>query len=149
MGEDEGDYEVDFVRGLNGNLHYVKKPVYPPSKPKHRPTITEEIHRPRQPFHQELVVEEETDYASSSSDSDAADNDGGDNRIGGYEEDLSTRRQFRPLAAPSRKNSRNRRITVTVEDASDSECEDEFDSPWRNRHPSPGQWMEPVEPYYG
>merc|ERR1712176_329516 len=36
-------------------------------------------------------------------------------------------------------------LTFLVEDASDSECENEFDSPWRNRRPSPGQWMEPVE----
>jgi len=37
-------------------------------------------------------------------------------------------------------------VTVaTVEDASESECENEFDSPRRNRRPSPGQWMEPVE----
>lgn len=35
--------------------------------------------------------------------------------------------------------------TVVVEDASDSECEDELlSSPWRNRRPSPGQWMEPI-----
>merc|ERR1712187_1104792 len=36
-------------------------------------------------------------------------------------------------------------ITVLVEDASDSEYEeDEKEAIWRNRHPSPGQWMEPV-----
>merc|ERR1711937_1004693 len=38
-------------------------------------------------------------------------------------------------------------LTFLVEDASDSECENEFDSPWRNRRPSPGQWMEPVEAF--
>jgi len=38
------------------------------------------------------------------------------------------------------------RIQVIVEDASDSETEDEFyNSPWRNRRPSPGAWIEPVE----
>lgn len=38
---------------------------------------------------------------------------------------------------------------VVVEDASDSECEDEvLNSPWRNRRPSPGQWMEPIAYYY-
>jgi len=35
--------------------------------------------------------------------------------------------------------------TVVVEDASDSECEDEFKSYIRNRRPRDGEWMEPVE----
>merc|ERR1712014_416966 len=111
--------------------------------------IAEEIHRPRQPIHQALVVEEaETDDESLSEDSDAPDNDSVDDRIG-IEQDLLSLEKHRPIAAPSRKHSsRKRRVTVIVEDASDSECEDEFDSPWRNRRPSPGQWMEPVEPYY-
>lgn len=45
------------------------------------------------------------------------------------------------------KRGRNRRkVTVVVEDASDSEDEnDELKSVWRNRRPSPGQWIEPVE----
>jgi hypothetical protein len=40
-----------------------------------------------------------------------------------------------------------KRVTVIVEDASDSEAEDDLNnSPWRNRRPSPDeQWMEPVE----
>lgn len=32
-----------------------------------------------------------------------------------------------------------------VEDASDSECEDEFKDTWHNRRPQPGKWIEPVE----
>jgi hypothetical protein len=41
---------------------------------------------------------------------------------------------------------KNKLATVIVEDASDSESEkDELRSVWRNRLPSPGQWMEPVE----
>merc|ERR1712232_597412 len=44
------------------------------------------------------------------------------------------------------KKPRRRKVTVIVEDASDSEYEDDkLDSIWRNRRPSPGQWMEPVE----
>jgi len=39
---------------------------------------------------------------------------------------------------------RRRRVTITVEDASDSEYEDEYSSVWRNRRPSSGEWMEPV-----
>lgn len=45
----------------------------------------------------------------------------------------------------SKKPSR-RRVDVIVEDASDSEYEDkDLNSVWRNRRPSPGEWMEPVE----
>jgi hypothetical protein len=40
------------------------------------------------------------------------------------------------------------RVTVIVEDASDSESEDdEFNSVWRKRRPSPGEWMEPIEDF--
>jgi hypothetical protein len=40
----------------------------------------------------------------------------------------------------------NSKRTVIVEDASDSEYEDEeLNSVWCNRRPSPGEWMEPVE----
>jgi len=152
--DEDSDYEVDIVRGKDGHLYYVKKPIYTQpkskSKPKSQPTITEEIDRPRQPIHQDFVVEEaETDDESSSEDSDAPANHGADDRIG-HGPDLSSLEMHQPIAAPSRTHShRKRRVTVIVEDASDSECEDEFDSPWRNRRPSPGQWMEPVEPYYG
>ncbi|KAG7364532.1 hypothetical protein IV203_037734 [Nitzschia inconspicua] len=45
----------------------------------------------------------------------------------------------------SKNGKKKKKITVIVEDASDSEYEDEFKSPWRNRRPSPGEWMEPVE----
>ena len=41
---------------------------------------------------------------------------------------------------------RRSKVTVIVEDASDSEYEnDEMNSVWRNRRPSPGQWMEPID----
>jgi len=41
-----------------------------------------------------------------------------------------------------------KKVTVIVEDViSDSEDEDEFQSVWRNRRPSPGQWIEPVEDF--
>ena len=48
---------------------------------------------------------------------------------------------IRELAQDTRRD----RFTVTVEDASDDESEqDPFKSVWNNRRPSPGQWMEPV-----
>lgn len=47
-----------------------------------------------------------------------------------------------------KKKSRKKKITITVEDASDSEYDDDFSSPWRNRRPGPGEsWIEPVELY--
>jgi hypothetical protein len=45
------------------------------------------------------------------------------------------------------KDKKEKKIAVVVEDASDSEYNDEYKSPWRNRRPSPGQWMEPVESF--
>lgn len=42
----------------------------------------------------------------------------------------------------------SRRVTVVVEDASDSEYEDDdrtINDAWRNRRPSPGVLMEPVD----
>jgi hypothetical protein len=46
------------------------------------------------------------------------------------------------------KTKRSRRVSVVVEDASDSENEDDdLKSIWRNRRPSPGQWIEPIEFY--
>jgi hypothetical protein len=54
------------------------------------------------------------------------------------------------MGKDSTKPARRRRETVIVEDASDSENEDEeLNLVWRNRRPSPGKWMEPVESMYG
>ena len=54
---------------------------------------------------------------------------------------VSHQQPIRELAQDTRRN----RFTVTVEDASDDESEqDPFKSVWNNRRPSPGQWMEPV-----
>ena len=44
------------------------------------------------------------------------------------------------------KNKKNKKkLTIIVEDALDSEYDDDYNSPWRNRRPSPGEWLEPVE----
>jgi hypothetical protein len=61
-------------------------------------------------------------------------------------EETSTTLPRKKLAKPKlpRKKSK-KRVTILVEDASDSESEDEFKSVWRNRRPSPGEWIEPIE----
>merc|ERR1711976_774269 len=47
-----------------------------------------------------------------------------------------------------KKQAAKKRITVIVEDASESEIEeDELMSGWRYRRPSPGEWIEPVEEF--
>lgn len=49
-----------------------------------------------------------------------------------------------PSRVEVKKSKKKKKITVIVEDASDSE--NEQDSIWRNRHPSPGEsWMEPIQ----
>ena len=46
----------------------------------------------------------------------------------------------------AKKGKKKQKIVITVEDASDSEYEDDFASPWRNRRPGPGEsWIEPVQ----
>lgn len=53
----------------------------------------------------------------------------------------------RSASGSRKKRPSRRKVTVIVEDASDSENEDESKSYWRNRRPSPGLLMEPVEDY--
>jgi len=58
---------------------------------------------------------------------------------------IPIRRSF--VNVPRRRSSgrKKQKVTVVVEDASDSESEDEYKSAFRNRRPSPGEWMEPVD----
>lgn len=162
--DEEEDYDLQIVRGRDGNLYYVKRQ----KSPRHQqtPTITEETHqrRSRQPLRSEIVEEESDEieddqYQYESADTDA--NSGNAStafeqefvreREGELERHSPTQHRQRIRHRPHRKkSSQKRRVTVIVEDASDSECESEFDSPWRNRRPSPGEsWLEPVEAFYG
>jgi hypothetical protein len=56
-----------------------------------------------------------------------------------------------PRRIPIRKSSKDQKRKqkgILVEDASDSESEnDDLKSIWRNRRPSPGQWMEPIQSF--
>merc|ERR1712085_56732 len=170
MGENETD-DYDLVWGSDGRLYYVNKP-YRQQQQQHRPgSITmEEI---RSPTEDDSCREEEYFSSSTSSDADSASDAGEDDARSVAMSRRSQDELPRAIAARSSTRTRTdtgsniatngttvsrrttanqrspRRITVTVEDVSDSECESEFDSPWRNRLPSPGQWMEPVESYRG
>jgi len=52
---------------------------------------------------------------------------------------------FAPVQIPIRPSMRRKKVTVVVEDASDSESEDLRSSERNRLVPSPGQWMEPVK----
>ncbi|KAL3942291.1 MAG: hypothetical protein SGBAC_003500 [Bacillariaceae sp.] len=54
-------------------------------------------------------------------------------------------RSIRQERLVSGKDKRNKNSSMLVEDASDSESDDDYKSVLRNRRPSPGEWMEPVQ----
>ena len=141
--DDNDDYKIEIAYGRDGNLYYVKRPIHSQQKGRRQPTIREEkTNRFTREFQPDPVIAEES-HNDSDPETDSDDED--------YL--MRQRRPIQPIEqrhgrSHLRKKSPKRRITVTVEDASDSECESEFDSPWRNRRPSPGQWMEPVDPFY-
>jgi hypothetical protein len=59
--------------------------------------------------------------------------------------DVGAPQHYLPKQSKKEKKSK-KRMTMIVEDASESEAEDdEFHSVWHNRRPSAGEWMEPVE----
>merc|ERR1712194_511327 len=134
------------------------------------------VNRQRQECRPTIAEESDSDYSSSDSSShpDYSSSDSSSDSIqSDVEEDdvADAIRRMRPRLVPlarenhpsrasyysqrtttasPKRSGRRRRGTVTVvtvEDASGSECENEFDSPFKNRRPSPGQWMEPVESY--
>jgi len=49
------------------------------------------------------------------------------------------------LPLPKKKQLKSSVLVGDVEDASDSECEEEFNDYWHNRRPQPGKWIEPIE----
>lgn len=53
------------------------------------------------------------------------------------------------VKVPNDKSTKKKQITITVEDVPFDEDEElkELHSVWRNRAPSPGQWMEPVDSF--
>merc|ERR1719240_2467019 len=55
---------------------------------------------------------------------------------------------LRERSTSGKDKRKQQKVSVLVEDASDSESEDDdYKSVWRNRRPSPGQWMEPIKSF--
>lgn len=149
--DNDENNDIDIIRGVDGNLYFINRLPSPRQEHRLPQSIPEKNRRFSREFYPAPIVEEESvtesghGYELLESDVDADLNrmptnaDTAPNNLG-----KNTRNQRNKH--PYRKRSKQR-ITVTVEDASDSDCENEFDSPWRNRRPSPGQWIEPVESY--
>jgi hypothetical protein len=134
--------DSQIVRGSDGRLYRLRKSVEDDaySPPLAGQKLYRDEHTVRKPIRRELQLEEES--------------------LPSVDEPLhfaaSTRQPFMPVTESLRKPSRTlekipskprrKRITVVVEDASDSEYEnDEHKSTWRNRVPSPNEsWMEPI-----
>merc|ERR1712224_980186 len=170
---DDDDYELDIVRGRDGNLYYVKRPIstkknqQQQQSPQHKqqPTIAEEQAYDHSEESSSSSEEGNISYGYESSEEDFGDLKSSRmlahhrmhpiRRRGAVAAESPTRPK-RSSITEKRSSTTGRRLSMSqkslpngltflVEDASDSECENEFDSPWRNRRPSPGQWMEPVE----
>jgi hypothetical protein len=160
--EEEGDNgtEDDFrvVRGLDGNLYRVKigeKPrpkcprytsdlsesepgfrlVQGPNGNLYRDRVGEKRQNPKQPLHHDDDENANPNKTVSSS------------LAEGVANEAETKVEFPVvgrIAGKTGKKRSKKKVTIVVEDASDSESENDVKSVWRNRRPSPGQLMEPV-----
>jgi len=57
----------------------------------------------------------------------------------------NTKQEYKRKKIVPKKIIKSSILVGDVEDASDSECEDEFSDYMHTRRPQPGQWMEPIE----
>mmetsp|Transcript_25242 Transcript_25242/g.69593 ORF Transcript_25242/g.69593 Transcript_25242/m.69593 type:complete len:275 (+) Transcript_25242:120-944(+) len=158
---DETGYRI--LRGQDGQLYYVKIPSRQQHQPLKQNKKWEQQQKQKQDVKGKMVKEILQEFSNDSED-DGMRNEDESSLLGScdtvvlsppaqptllvksdvcrnQDSDSSSR------AGVDRKKSKRRRAKIVVEDASDSENEDEYKSPWRNRRPSPGQWMEPVEIY--
>jgi hypothetical protein len=147
---DDENHDIDISRGSDGNLYFIKRLPSPQQEHRLSRNIPKNCRSSREFYpapigEEESVTESGHGYELLESDVYAhidrtrTNSDTAPNNLGKNPRQQQSKH-------PYRKRSKQR-ITVTVEDASDSDCENEFDSPWRNRRPSPGQWIEPVESY--
>merc|ERR1719343_839774 len=163
--EDSDDEEVpefNIVRGRDGRLYRVRNPHYQPAvkSPRRRPvahqTEPKIVRGPDGNLYRVDPSESRAPMDTSSSEdkenvsSSPRDSFAKRSNTMDMDDDFVEKKVEAPTKHKKKKRSKNgkkkkKKITVIVEDASDSEYDDEFNSPWRNRRPSPGQWMEPVE----
>eukprot|EP01083_Nonionella_stella_P124560 376208_1 len=100
-------------------------------------------HSPKASFVNASAVEPSINNAPPIKDCFNTNKGGGDDMISSPNFSKKTNTKERVL---SRKPPLKSSILVgDVEDASDSECEDEFSDIWHNRRPQSGRWIEPVE----
>ncbi len=145
---DEEDQEADqyyIVRGSDGCLYRVPARNIVHNKHRYRnqeldePTLERELHEP----------EEEDELQAHSSSEDLADNDmKTEETIPSMEAEREVSGEIYEADDISCEGSATASLAaadVVVEDASDDEEEKELKSIWRNRRPSPGALMEPVE----
>lgn len=137
---DEAEYDTEpvyqLVRGPGGGIYRMKIGVKQvPTKSKHSPPRNK-----RQESEKENTrpsSKKESRFFSRSVDKALPE------VVASAENKMKSKRSTRKK---TNSTGKKKRIRVIVEDASDSETQDEFyNSPWRNRRPPPGEWMEPVQ----
>merc|ERR1712086_96820 len=163
-GNDE-EKEFDIVRGLDGRLYTVQQGKFEEEDHQPRPSrFTKKkktISTPQSMKQNQWTVPVDEHYDDDDSDSDASSHSSSSSDEDDMEDMISTGKN--PVVVVSdttkkhpnsttnkRKRNKKKIVAVIVEDASESEYEKEennYNSPWRNRRPSPGQWIEPVENY--
>lgn len=158
----DSDEEPEFhiVRGYDGRLYQIKNPAYQKRR-QHEVDQTEVVrgrdgrlyrvkkqkqtYQPSQPSQPTTSSSVESDDSTSrdipiTKTSATVDIDPEGERIA-----METKSKIYRNKRDKKSKRKKKRITVIVEDASDSEYEDEMNSPWRNRRPDPGEWLQPVE----
>merc|ERR1712070_937424 len=147
--------DTRLVRGPDGQIYRVRN-----SQPRRHVKINEEeeeesnfqlVRGPDGRLYR-MKVEQQKETKNESQTNEDGDGDG-DKQAQKQEQSTKIKVPVRDSMAvtqekPSKKKSSKKRVTIIVEDASDSETEDdEYKSVWRNRRPSPGKWKEPVEDF--
>jgi hypothetical protein len=161
-GEEEGNNrtEDDFrvVRGLDGNLYRVKIGEKPqPKCPRYASDLSESepgfrlVQGPNGNLYR-VKAGEKRQNQNQPSHHDDNENANPNKTMTpslaeGVANEAETKVEFPVVgrrASKSGKKMSKKKVNIVVEDASDSESEKDFKSIWRNRHPSPGQLMEPI-----
>eukprot|EP00934_Nitzschia_sp_Nitz4_P003005 Nitzschia sp. Nitz4//scaffold66_size103028//25257//26051//NITZ4_004493-RA/size103028-processed-gene-0.26-mRNA-1//-1//CDS//3329556335//2995//frame0 len=150
--EDENEEPIyQLVRGLDGRIYKVLTNPNRVRKQK-QPSVRKESVTPKKQSQQQSLFDRDAHQQASRStpQTSAATlplNKENEHTINEVEHEPPIRRKVSRSMKKDKKSKKknSKKVTIIVEDASDSEAEDFYMSPWRNRRPSPGQWLEPVE----